>query len=662
LNLPLGPLHPSYHKEIPLDSTISNLFNDLTFDQITSLAYLFNLEDDGGILSNSGVVKVQLDGSDWSKSISLRSVGVNQSVSVAHEDKGCLEVGLKIKSAPGKFAPYTKIVRLTPRFIVVNRINGILKVCQVGSFHSDLIETEVSPQHARPYHLSQLFGDRKVCLLLDGPWEKSISFSIDQIGVFTLDLKKRLDLASTSHVNTRGSAEYFLDLPSNRFIGLGFETDWGEENIVVKSIQSGSFAAKETDIRVGDVLIEVDGVSVSGDRFEGAMQMMKSKLLRSNCTLKLRTVEEKLRLMRDMAFQQIQRKESDRRRGPGLQPHPSSKLSLSSSLWSDSYEGKESVTVRVELRQAESSIVLLASEMDVDKMEEYRIENQTVSYKLYYRQRAVVGSYWKCLYPGQSCNYVWEDPFKPHRLFVHVGESILSPSDYRNTTKFDDNGEMGLKGKGDDSLGTYLSYLSGMKSESAVVINFDEIGFVEELPVQKPETKLQACIRSEGPTKVLVISPSQHKVDVIRELTYSTDFIFEQLSSLKEFADQIEAIKNALIERISGRVEDSNVPKAISIIYNEYLQGLQIAQRSLYSKYVSLPSCDVNSEYNPITRRDLVSHTSLIRLYDAGIEEHHHLMVEVLEGKEIAPLVVGKAEDIYCQIYIRNREKMNVVE
>ncbi len=40
--------------------------------------------------------------------------------------------------------------------------------------------------------------------------------------------------------------------------GITFETDWGEENIVVKALQSGSFAAKETDIQIGDVLLMID--------------------------------------------------------------------------------------------------------------------------------------------------------------------------------------------------------------------------------------------------------------------------------------------------------------------------------------------------------------------------------------------------------------------
>jgi hypothetical protein len=200
-----GPLHPTVSREVLLESPFSALFNDLSFDQILSLAYMFNFQE-SGILSNKGSVKFQFeDSEDWSKSVSLLSVGVNQAISVGHELKGALEVGLKIRNGPGKLAKYTKIVRLTPRFIIVNRIDTTLKVCQIDTFqNNNYIEIEVSSHHARPYHLPASVGDRRICFQIDG-WEKSINFNIDQIGIFTLELKRHLDLASIPHVNTRGS-------------------------------------------------------------------------------------------------------------------------------------------------------------------------------------------------------------------------------------------------------------------------------------------------------------------------------------------------------------------------------------------------------------------------------------------------------------------------
>jgi hypothetical protein len=201
-----GPLHTSHYREISLDSQLCRLLNDLSFDQVLALAYMFNFQEESGLLSNKGFVKFQLEDSDWSKSVSLQSVGVNQAIVIPHEIKGALEVGLKIRSAPGRLSQYTKIVRLTPRFIIVNRIDYTLKVCQMDSFQADNYnEIEVSSQHVRAYHLPSYAADRRVSFQVEGLWEKSVSFNIDQIGVFTLELKRRIDLASISHVNTRGN-------------------------------------------------------------------------------------------------------------------------------------------------------------------------------------------------------------------------------------------------------------------------------------------------------------------------------------------------------------------------------------------------------------------------------------------------------------------------
>ncbi len=48
---------------------------------------------------------------------------------------------------------------------------------------------------------------------VDGPYGRTVAFDIDQIGVFTMEIKRRVDLASIQHVNTRGAPEYTVILP-----------------------------------------------------------------------------------------------------------------------------------------------------------------------------------------------------------------------------------------------------------------------------------------------------------------------------------------------------------------------------------------------------------------------------------------------------------------
>lgn len=443
-------------------------------------------------------------------------------------------------------------------------------------------------------------------------------------------------------------------------LGLSFETDWGEENIVVKSVQVGSHAARETDIRVGDALIEVNDVSVNGGMFEDALRMIKSCLSSDGCTIKLRTVEEKLRLTRESAFRQIQKKELEKRKLPSTPTSKNAATSHTEEEKTGVY--KDSLAIRVELRQVESSVVILASELDLEKMEEYRIENHTVGYKLYYKQKGISGTSWSCIQPGQASSFIWEDPFKPHKLLMHVGENVLCPSDHRNEVRFHDSGEIGIKGRGDDSLGVYLSYLSGMKADSAIILNMDEIGFTEELPLQKPEKRLIATIRSEGPTKVLIIAPTIGKSGLLRELTYGTEFIFEQLNCLREFHTNVESIHAALFDALSMKPLESNVSGAIGKIYSDFVNQLQETQKALRIKYLKLPHEDDFFLEKDYVKNDIIAHDDFLRLFDAGIDRHHQLLVEVIEAKEITPFVVGKVEDIYCQIYVRDRENLNIVE
>lgn len=66
-------------------------------------------------------VCIQMDDSEWTNSFSLSNSEINQSLEVEHP-KGMFEVGFKIKNAPGRLGKYTKLVRFTPKFTIVNKL------------------------------------------------------------------------------------------------------------------------------------------------------------------------------------------------------------------------------------------------------------------------------------------------------------------------------------------------------------------------------------------------------------------------------------------------------------------------------------------------------------------------------------------------------------
>jgi hypothetical protein len=88
---------------------------------------MFNYQDTR-ILGKRRIL-IQLDNSEWSDPISIDSVGTPFAAQVEQPEMDqLLEIGYKIKLAPGRLAKYTKIVRLMPRFIFENKI-ALCKGC-----------------------------------------------------------------------------------------------------------------------------------------------------------------------------------------------------------------------------------------------------------------------------------------------------------------------------------------------------------------------------------------------------------------------------------------------------------------------------------------------------------------------------------------------------
>ena len=84
----------------------------------------------------------------------------------------------------------------------------------------------------------------------------------------------------------------------------------------------------------------------------------------------------------------------------------------------------------------------------------------------------------------------------------------------------------------------YVNKRAILPHTGTVVINFDEIGFKENLPVPGSQGKLICLVQSIGATKSLVISPEGSSM--VRELTYSTELIGKQLLCLREVTDGLQ--------------------------------------------------------------------------------------------------------------------------
>jgi hypothetical protein len=220
---------------------------------------------------------------------------------------------------------------------------------------------------------------------------------------------------------------------------------------------------------------------------------------------------------------------------------------------------KDNLTMelRVELKLIESSVMISIQPLNPLKHYEYRIENRSICYKIFYKQKHIIGNRWLLLNPGQSCNYIWEDPFKPHKLQVLCGDNILCPLNNTSTTQFKVKGKSSSSSlstsnsrdnnnnqtNDNTSLSSYWQYISGVNSDyQSTVINFDEIGYENELLLShKSEQHLIVTVKSEGPIKTLLITPNLDNSKLIRELTYCSEFMKKQSISLEELTTLVKS-------------------------------------------------------------------------------------------------------------------------
>lgn len=663
-----GRVHSSIAHEIHKDSELRHQLRELPFHEIVDIAYMFNYEDDEEHLLGLGRsrVSVQLDDSDWCSSFSLDSVGVNQSLSVDDSKRGILELGFHIKVAPGRLSKYTKIVRFMPRFAIFNNLDVNLKVIQPTFFGGDSKEETVSAGCLRPYHLPETEGERSLGIRMEGAWNRSVSFDIDHTGSYTIGMKRRVDLGSLAHVNTRGDYEYDVTFPPHE-IGIWFETDWNERNIVIKSLRPGGFASQHTDIQVGDVLLAIDGEGFTGNQFDAALAVLKEKLRDRGCVVTFRTVEEKIRLIRENALtsQDLLSLDGNNREVVG---------GLNRKTTHGEYDS-DLKAVRVDLKAVEATIFISVSPVDPEAKPEYRIENNSICHVVLYKQRGISGNRWSKLMPGQNINYIWEDPFKDRKLLLRIGDNILCPKEH-STTDNDLVSSIGRHGGiGGDLISKPWGYLAGTTQDNNTIeVNLDEIGFQKAIPVQfNSDGKLFASVISDGPTKALQIAPMESAMNM--ELAYADKFAEAQMEALKNS-------KSLIMQCLESVNHSGPNPTARPGVHTDLLRDtiLKNLLLNIKMKQVALVQAHssgmqqspaaismgdpmmMKADPSATLKSNLSSFAEFDSLFGMDITRTHNLLVEVLEAKELTPFVTGKKENVFCKVYMKSEEKLSKVE
>jgi hypothetical protein len=492
-----------------------------------------------------------------------------------------LELAFKVYTAPGKLSNYTKIVRFSPRFVVVNKLDMPIKIIQVNGFLFEKIPIGVPAHHLRPFHLPAVFGERQVAIDIEGPWLRSAGFDIDRLGSFAMRIRRTLDTSRLEHILTRGTPEYEVTLPPGE-VGIWFETDWGNEQVVVKRIRAGSIAATRTDIQAGDVLLSVNDTDISSMLFDDIMLMIKESQARDGCSLTFQTIEEKMRLLRENAMA------PSAVMGSGMYSSvrniPGSTVAEKNLTEDDDRE----IEVNVELRSVDLSIFLTISRLDLHTRPEYRVVNKSPSHMLHYRQKGISSGRWASLGPGESATYIFEDPMKSHDLLVRTGRSLLCPP----------AGRSNHLAKISDRL--FSRFSASSSDNHATAVPMDEIGLSISVPMSGSGGNMIASIESNGPTKVLVVASDETVRDV--ELKYSVAFICEQISALNSFVFNLETNREQILSSGACSLESSRDACFLDILDRQQ-KCLRVMFADIFdSSITSMLTCDglVESLLGPV--------------------------------------------------------------
>ena len=273
---------------------------------------------------------------------------------------------------------------------------------------------------------------------------------------------------------------------------MHLETDmFIKGSIIVKSIKPLSWAAQNTDIQVGDKLLQIksvanapwESVTAKGDGFEVAIEKLKAGVRGRGCFAEFMTVEERLRQIRTRDTTKDHDKHHHKTttatttttkslpshqgavdEGPSLGPRAApfsprtdkgyyglsgarfnSKTSMTDGQRQGLGQGQgqgqekrsskthrrkppdvddhpadnlvdgEAFALRVEMKKVEASTFIIINEASQKYLEEYTIQNNSVSHSVFYKQKGIAVP-WMELEPGDTRAYVWDDPLKPRDL------------------------------------------------------------------------------------------------------------------------------------------------------------------------------------------------------------------------------------------------------
>lgn len=486
---------------------------------------------------------------------------------------------------------------------------------------------------------------------VEGPWTKTPGFPVDRIGSHCIYLQKRIDSSKLLEGFSRSKlAEYPVTLPILNSlvddeviseIGLYFETDWTNENVVVKNIKPGSWAAGQ-DIRVGDVLLDIDGkplmIKDGVIDFHSVLSMIKDGINEElghsvGPTLKFRTKEESSRIIRKLAAN------SDTQ----------SKISADKN---SALEETGDLSLKIDIKNIDSTIIVLVSKIEaadtsnpqslyLNQQEQLKdvlslkrgvadfvVKNHLHGHSILFKQKDTANSTWRLLGPCSQQIFVWDNPFLDNKIIVKLNKNVLCPAIV----------------KGEISLESYTS-----------VIDFNLIGSsVNLLDLDGQPSHAIVKIDSEGPSKILRVMLDTQEI-IERDLKYSDAMVSSQIDHLTIFQSCVKQIHSEVVvrtplrRRLSSLVEftpqeveaemNSRIEQNLAEFTANAFDGISSVHKNLSQKMQDCLSCPSYSKFEDVL--------------GLRISKRNQLFIEILQARDLPANSFSGLHDVFCKVYLK---------
>ena len=498
---------------------------------------------------------------------------------------------------------------------------------------SALYISSVGPSQLTPFFLPDTRSDSQLRIDVGGPWNLTPSFASSIPGEYVLPISRATDIRMLNHVSTRDAPKYKIVLPPPRNedthgwdgeLGAFFETEWvnkGDRKILVKGTKRGKYAFNHTDMHVGDELLRINGISVLKMTFEEAMDTIKNKLS------EIRAYQEKIKLkesgvtdstrnpngvLRRLSISGRQNSLSNsakstssgvlRRLTMGVKKKSASEIEgeiIGPAELTMTFRTQEERLrkLRIKAIKARNSVNTDSEDLDFEPIDAltvetkalhntmfvilrhadkenplFKIQNRSLKYFLFYRQRNCEEHEWNTLAPGESRSFCWEEPMKSKKLTVRIVVDAHEPAKkpFKNKTSDNDSAfahrkvgfdvepeEVGNAVRA-DRLKQVLAYQYVANEERGgfgppTTVRLEEIGFQTALPVPSfmegldQSTKYLNCeVDTDGGTRLLVVSDLCGELDERQRMHLNIENLKKQISNEEKRDAVLQSMRCAL--------------------------------------------------------------------------------------------------------------------